>query len=128
MKLITVFGYLSVGLLWGCTNPFIKRAQQQSHLERLAFEPGEVSTIETLRRLLIPSVFIPFAINQSGSFVYLLMLSNEPLTVASITCNSLTFLITAITSYYLGEEIHSPLLLFFGVLLVVIGCYICISA
>jgi multidrug transporter EmrE-like cation transporter len=138
-------GYLAVGLLWGCTNPFIKHAQTDTADRPGAAETGgeggndkessssaasSTSMIATLKTLFTkPRVMVPFVINQSGSLVYYVLLSQEPISIAAPVCNSLTFIITAVTGYYvLGEPVQSPSLLILGIVLVLIGISICISS
>lgn len=123
MNVPIVLAYIMVGLLWGCTNPFIKNAQQN-----MKAIPDQ-SITKTLQRFIAePSLFIPFIINQSGSFFYYFLVSSQPISVVSPICNSLSFVFTAITSYYYFEEdLQSPWLLVLGIALVLMGSYICIS-
>jgi hypothetical protein len=41
--------------------------------------------------------------------VFLFLLSKEPVSVAAPVCNALTFVFTAITGYFIGEEVHALL-------------------
>ena len=129
--------YIAVGILWGCSNPFIKHAQstidkssgelsqaqetsQHSHIIMTVYE--EIYSLITK-----PKLLLPFIINQSGSLVYYYLLSSEPITMASPICNSLTFIFTALTGQCLfHEEIKHPLCIFAGVILILIGIYICL--
>lgn len=125
--LSSIIGYLLVGILWGCTNPFIKHAQNLVDQENKLKEDHHSSVItnDLYRLITKPILFIPYLINQSGSLVYYYLLSHEPITKANPLCNSLTFIFTAITGYfYFKEEVKSPFLLFLGILLVLIGVYI----
>lgn len=128
----SLFGYLIVGICWGVTNPFIKRATMAKVIENSNNETGKgliQSHISTLRHFCVePRIFLPFLFNQSGSIVYYLLLSREPISKAAPICNALTFILTAITGYvFLKEEIRSPLLLIIGSFLVLLGIYICCS-
>ena len=89
----------------------------------------KVSIISSITMMFTePSVYIPILINQSGSFVFYFILLHEPISVAGPVCNSLTFIFTAITGYFVfKEEIHSPLLLIIGIIFVLFGIYICIT-
>jgi drug/metabolite transporter (DMT)-like permease len=113
--------YLCVGVLWGCTNPFIKAAQESVAEDRGVNDPNDKqakeatcesgpfearsfmrklfsSCYENLRGLFMnPRLFLPFAINQAGSLAFYALLSQEPVSRASPICNSLTFLFTALT-------------------------------
>ena len=128
----SLFGYLIVGICWGVTNPFIKKATMTKVNENVNNEAGKglvQSHISTLRHFCLePRIFLPFLINQSGSIVYYLLLSKEPISKAAPICNALTFILTAITGYvFLKEEIRSPLLLVLGSFLVLFGISICCS-
>jgi hypothetical protein len=132
---VTSCGYLLVGILWGCTNPFIKHAQQkilESTLksDNLKKEESNITTLENLIRLVTNyKLFIPYAINQSGSLAYYYMLSNQPVNQANPICNSLTFVFTAITGYFVfNETFQYPILLLLGIVLVVSGIYVCITS
>jgi drug/metabolite transporter (DMT)-like permease len=122
--LTAILGYALVGVLWGCSNPFIKRAQSESQSEKA--DTKSPSIVASITRLMTnPRMFFPFLINQSGSFVYYYMLSSEPVSRASPICNALTFLFTAVTGYlWFGEEVRNPVLLCLGVLAVLIGVFI----
>lgn len=122
-----IFGYALVGVLWGCSNPFLKRAQADTQGTDKGGDTNEGATLSTMKRLVTnPRMLIPFLINQSGSFVYYYLLSSEPVSRASPICNSLTFLFTAVTGYiWFGEEVRNPALLFVGVLFILGG--VCIS-
>ncbi len=129
---VTICGYLLVGMLWGCTNPFIKHAQQKI-LESTSKEVSHgksISTFESLIRLVTNlKLFIPYAINQTGSLAYYYMLSSQPVNQANPICNSLTFVFTAITGYFVfNETFQHPLLLLLGITLVVSGIYVCITS
>jgi drug/metabolite transporter (DMT)-like permease len=119
-----ILSYLLVGALWGITNPFIKRAKENSG--KRDYSDSEKSPLETVIELLTnPAQLIPFAINQSGSLFFYYLLANDPLTVAGPLCNALTFAFTAITAFLLGEQVRSPILLALGTLLVLLGVYLC---
>lgn len=121
-----IVGYLLVGVLWGCSNPFIKHAQADT-LEREKQDSSKATMTATLYRLMTkPRLLLPFLVNQSGSFVFYYLLSSEPVSRASPICNALTFMFTAITGYTLfGEEVRYPSLLCLGIALVLVGVYIC---
>lgn len=123
--LTAILGYALVGMLWGCSNPFIKRAQSESQSEKA--DPKSPSIVTSITRLVTnPRMFFPFLVNQSGSFVYYYLLSSEPVSRASPICNSLTFLFTAVTGYlWFGEEVRNPVLLCLGIIAILAG--VCIS-
>ena len=112
--------YVLVGALWGCSNPFLKRATQ------FPDENTRNSVFETLRLFIQnPHALIPFFINQCGSLLFYYVLATGDVTAASIICNSITFAFTGITAWCLGEQIHSFQFLIIGVLLVLFGTIIC---
>jgi drug/metabolite transporter (DMT)-like permease len=128
----SLLGYLIVGICWGVTNPFIKRATMTKAIENANSDASKgmlQSHKQTLKQFLAePRIFLPFLINQSGSLVYYLLLSKEPISKAAPICNALTFILTAITGYmFLKEEIRSPLLLMTGSFLVLYGIFLCCS-
>ena len=47
---------------------------------------------------------IPFLFNQLGSLLYVLILQKSDLSLAVVVVNSLTFVVTALTGTFLGEE------------------------
>ncbi len=128
--------YLLIGMLWGCTNPFIKKAQGNT-IHNKVVQPTEggkgirlmlKAYMEPLYRLVTEyNTLIPYAINQCGSLLFLYLLSSEPVSQAVPIVNSLTFIFTAIVGYFFcGEKIGSPILLLIGVLLVLVGTYVCL--
>lgn len=122
----SMLGYLIVGVLWGCSNPFIKHAQAEGmELERS--DSKRFSFFDSLYRLFTkPRVLLPFVVNQSGSLVYYYLLSNEPVSRASPICNSLTFMFTAATGYAcFGEGVRYPAMLVLGMISVLVGVYLC---
>ena len=143
---LQALGYLTVGMLWGVTNPFIKRAAEKASKERAdaprpaaggststgagtgAASPGR-SHLATLRHFCTePRIFVPFLVNQTGSLVFYYLLSKEPVSRTAPVCNALTFIFTALTGYLvLKEDVRSPLLLGAGSLLVVLGTYFCVK-
>eukprot|EP01038_Epipyxis_sp_PR26KG_P004198 gene4198-5969_t len=152
-----IYGYLLVSLLWGCTNPFIKYGQSLSKLQANSATKNDnnsnnnststynsnykennyiTKVIDFIKQLVNtltlaicnPNVILPYMINQCGSLVYYLLLSHIPVSQASPICNSMTFVVTAVTGYLLfDEKIRSPVLLVAGSALVVIGVFVCIS-
>lgn len=118
----SVLGYVAVGVLWGCSNPFIKQAQgdSQSTNESAMNLSNIVQSLKTF--ITNPRMFLPYMVNQSGSLIYYYMLSSEPVSRAGPICNSLTFMFTALTGYfYFREEVKNPGMLFLGVAIVIVS-------
>ncbi|KAM4724065.1 transmembrane protein 234 [Anableps anableps] len=104
--MVTVAEVLSlvlVSLLWGCTNPFLKKGSEG--IENVT-ETNRVSQLlaEIKFLLLNMKYLVPFLLNQSGSLVYFYTLSTTDLSLAVPVANSLTFLCTLLTGKLLGEE------------------------
>lgn len=139
----SIIGYLTVGILWGCTNPYIKRAQniaasldnEREQLDKknitiLQKIYSSISSLSSLRRLITdPLSVIPYILNQTGSLAFYFILANEPVTRAAPISNALAFIFTAITSYcILGENAASPIMMTIGIILVILGTYICLTS
>lgn len=114
--------YLLVASLWGITNPYLKKATASSSTN----SSQEPTLIETLLSLLMDhKKLVPFIINQCGSLLFYYLLASEPVMIAAPLCNALTFAFTAVAAYCLGERPNSPGLMFVGVILVLVGIYVC---
>jgi multidrug transporter EmrE-like cation transporter len=131
-----IIGCLLVSCLWGCTNPFIKHAQQASattyNEEDIQSNKENVknSLWDTLmglkRSIMNVKVMAPFVLNQLGSAVFFLLLSTEPVSIVSPVCNSMTFLFTAITSYAVFKEsVKYPWMLVVGIFFILCGTALC---
>ncbi|XP_036927098.1 transmembrane protein 234 isoform X2 [Acanthopagrus latus] len=113
---------LLVSVLWGCTNPLLKRGTEG--IEHVT-ETSRVSQILAELKFLFLNLkyLVPFLLNQSGSLVYYYTLSttgetHNPKSTSSLSdgsfcrdlslavpvANSLTFLCTVLTGKALGEE------------------------
>lgn len=104
--MVTVAEVLSlvlVSLLWGCTNPFLKKGSEG--IENVT-ETNRLSQLLAEIKFLLLNVkyLVPFLLNQSGSLVYFYTLSTTDLSLAVPVANSLTFLCTLLTGKLLGEE------------------------
>ncbi|XP_043261987.1 transmembrane protein 234 homolog isoform X2 [Colletes gigas] len=112
-----------VAILWGITNPFIKKGAQG--LENVKSSSRFGQFFKELAFLLTTLKYlVPFIINQSGSVLYFLTLSSTDISLAVPVTNSLTFVITAITGWILGEEkIHRNT--YIGMSMVLIGTVLC---
>ncbi|CAG10452.1 unnamed protein product [Tetraodon nigroviridis] len=94
---------LLVSVLWGCSNPLLKRGTQG--LETVA-ETSRVSQLFAEIKFLFLNFryLIPFLLNQCGSLVYYYTLSSTELSFAVPVANALSFLCTLLTGKLLGEE------------------------
>ncbi|XP_076387504.1 transmembrane protein 234 homolog isoform X2 [Megachile rotundata] len=112
-----------VALLWGVTNPFIKKGAKGLENVKASSKFGqffkELAFLVTQLKYIIP-----FIINQLGSVLYFLTLGNADISLAVPVTNSLTFVITAITGWFLGEEkIHRNM--YIGMILILVGTVLC---
>ena len=128
-QIVKITSYLMVGFLWGTTNAYIKHgAVEECPEKKNQANIGYIAgVINTLKKILRPRVFIPLALNQMGSVLFYYMLATDDVSIAVPVANSLTFAFTAISSWYLGERIIQPLLLLFGLFLVVLGISLCVA-
>ena len=126
----TFFSYVLVSILWGCTNPYIKHAQKSKEATASTREVKDSrSIVGNIKRLVQDyKLMLPFVGNQLGSVVFYFLLSTEPISVASPVCNSLSFLFTAITSYFVfNEMVKHPVLLLAGTVVIVLGTAVCLA-
>ncbi|KAG2888194.1 hypothetical protein PC118_g16753 [Phytophthora cactorum] len=116
------------GALWGCTNPLIKRGSNDD----VMYTRNDNSVGEIVKQLvgLVKNwqFVLPFALNQSGSVVYVYLLGSADISNAVPICNSLTFVFTAITSRLLGEKPQRPASTYTGVVLILLGVAICFNS
>ena len=111
---------LGVCLLWGCTNPLLRKTSG---------EGPAVAEVGWARWVMSRRAFLcVFAANQLGSALYANLLGSIELSLAVPLCNSLTFVITAITGFVLGEYVENPRMLIVGVALVVAGTITCMAS
>ncbi|KAH8375341.1 hypothetical protein KR200_009939, partial [Drosophila serrata] len=111
---------LTVGLLWGVTNPFIRLGSQGIESVKDTGSKWrnflqEARTIGSRWRY-----WIPFGLNQCGSALYVWTLQSASITVAVPVANSLSFAFTAITGYALGEKLPGKKVIL-GTLLICCG-------
>lgn len=117
MQLWSIVVAWIVGILWGTTNPLIKRGS-----EKVKVLHGESSL---LKHLTTPSFIIPNLINKSGSALFVLLLGQESSDLSRVAplANGIDLGFTALTDIALGESfqliylIPGLALLFIGVIL-----------
>ncbi|XP_029165626.1 transmembrane protein 234 homolog [Nylanderia fulva] len=112
-----------VAVLWGVTNPFIKKGAQG--LEKVKATSIYGQFIKEFTFLVTNLKYmLPFIINQCGSVLYFLTLQSTDISLAVPVSNSLTFVFTAITGWFLGEEkVHKNTYL--GMLFILCGTTLC---
>ena len=115
-----------VALVWGCSNPFLKRGSEGVQ---------QVRGNNWLHQLLLELNFlvtnccytVPFLINQSGSVLYYLTVARLDISLAVPIVNSLTVLFTAVVGLILGERVRSGRS-YIGMALVLAGVTLCLTA
>jgi len=100
-------GFLVVAVLWGCTNPLIKKYSTGNSFF------GDLKNGNW-------RVVLLFLLNQAGSVANLSLLSSQNL-IRQPLCNALTCLFTALTAVYIGEKYHSLFSIFQGCICILIG-------
>ncbi|KAM6427717.1 transmembrane protein 234 [Liasis olivaceus] len=114
-----------VAVLWGATNPYLKRGTEG--LEQVKRESKPRQMLAEMKFLCLNYKYmVPFALNQCGSFVYYLTLASTDLTLAVPLCNSLALVFTMATGKVLGENVGGTRAAL-GMLLTVLGIAICIA-
>ncbi|KAJ8289439.1 hypothetical protein GJAV_G00001330 [Gymnothorax javanicus] len=115
-----------VALLWGGTNPFLKRATEG--IEGVKKGNFVLQLLEELKFLFLNIKYlVPFVLNQSGSLVYYLTLASTDLSLAVPVANSLTFLFTLLAGKLLGEDIGGKRAVA-GMCLTMVGVTLCIAS
>ena len=101
-----IFGLVLVGMLWGCTNVFMKQGIEFKHEEGAGMIENIINDIKTL--ITSYSFVVPFLINQSGSVLFTIMLGNNDFSLVVPLSNALNFIFTFMTAYLLGENQLTP--------------------
>uniref|UniRef100_A0A8C9WEZ7 Transmembrane protein 234 n=1 Tax=Scleropages formosus TaxID=113540 RepID=A0A8C9WEZ7_SCLFO len=102
---VQVLCLVLVALLWGGSNPFLKRGTEG--IEGVRGGGGAARQFLAELRFLFLNVryLVPFLLNQSGSLIYYLTLASADLSLAVPLTNSLTFLFTLLGGALLGEDV-----------------------
>lgn len=103
VTVVELLSLLLVSVLWGCTNPLLKRGTEG--IENVTKSNRFYQLLAEIKFLFLNLKYlVPFLLNQSGSLVYYYTLSTTELSLAVPVANSLTFLCTLLTGKLLGEE------------------------
>ena len=127
---LQILNVIAVCVLWGTTNPFLRRGSMDNESTATASPTTTPTTTKTVCEWFLSlwsrwQFILPFILNQAGSALYAVLLGQIDLTLALPLCNSLAFVLTALTGYLLGEHVQSPWLLCLGTMCVLTGTYIC---
>jgi hypothetical protein len=147
---VDVLSMILVGALWGCTNPYLRKGSISDTIDARRKNPDAVvpggekfpTTRTTMTTSTTPStsfnlrsslqsflhlqVWLPYALNQSGSIVFYILLANSNLSTAVPICNAFALIFTFWTSWYLGESLQKPVQTILGTVLILIGVTICV--
>ena len=115
--------FIVTALFWGVTNPLLKEGSHSVE---------KVKGDNRLKQILMEVVFliknwtytVPLIANQLGSALFFFCLTRTELSLAVPVVNSLTFIFTTITGYYLGESLSRKTV--FGASLVTVGAILCV--
>ncbi|XP_076605597.1 transmembrane protein 234 [Chaetodon auriga] len=103
VTVVELLSLLLVSVLWGCTNPLLKRGTEG--IENVTRTSRVSQLLAEVKFLFLNLKYlVPFLLNQSGSLVYYYTLSTTELSLAVPVANSLTFICTLLTGKLLGEE------------------------
>ena len=134
-----------VGALWGCTNPFLRKGAIEAAAESSTGTDGDSDSppptaideegkpspsflSSAVRSFLSWRVWIPYALNQSGSVVFYYLLASSDLSRSVPICNSLALVFSLATGFALGESMTMPLRTFVGAALILAGTTLCVSS
>ncbi|CAG4951850.1 unnamed protein product [Parnassius apollo] len=112
------------GILWGCTNPFIRQGTKGLRSVQAGTRLGQAYA-EIVFLLSNWRYVVPFLVNQCGSLVYLMAVQRAPLSLAVPASNSLAFAFTAITGSAIGAEEPLDYGSILGIVFIVIGTALC---
>ncbi|XP_067867867.1 transmembrane protein 234 [Heterodontus francisci] len=124
--LLEVCCLLLVALLWGGTNPFLKKGTEG--IEKVKSRNFVTQLFAEMKFLFLNYKYlVPFLLNQSGSVIYYFTLASTDLSLAVVLSNSLTFLFTLLTGKLLGEDIGGKQAMT-GMLLITMGITLCVAS
>uniref|UniRef100_T2M7W5 Transmembrane protein 234 n=1 Tax=Hydra vulgaris TaxID=6087 RepID=T2M7W5_HYDVU len=114
---IAIIKMVIVAFLWGVTNPFLRKGSLQTNNSELTCFP--CSYLRRLVLFLNWRCFLPFALNQCGSIIYMITLGSLHLSITVPVVNGLTLLITVWVGILLHEKINTEVIL--GSALIIFG-------
>jgi Putative transmembrane family 234 len=118
-----------VGAFWGCTNPLLLRGSNEVVSSSKKNCNSERPTLlEQLTKFRYVAVWLPYVLNQCGSLVFYLTLSQTGLSLAGPACNALALVFSVATSWYIGESIQRPVPTVIGAACVMVGVAICCAS
>ena len=127
-----IFEFLFVGVLWGGSTPFIKRASKSescsssSSGEHSGREKRESSLSwgQFARMLMNWWLVVPFIVDKIGSVMFYFLLGDLPMSLVVPAVNSISFASTAVTEFVLDGQLPNGNVIA-GVALVAAGLAVC---
>lgn len=114
----TVVAALLTGLIWGVTNPFIRKGS----IKVEAYEQQGIGW----RSWLQPSLILPWLLNQSGSVLFTVLLASADISRAVPIANAVSIAANTVTDLFLGEQ-YCLQRLVPGCILVACGVMLCMA-
>lgn len=116
-----------VGLVWGATNPFVKRGslKVEAKKARSGRQTGWLAELAAL--VTTPAFLVPQALNQCGSVLFVLLLGGANISVVVPLVNAASLASNAVVDVLLGERFRLGLLVP-GLALVALGLALCATA
>ncbi len=113
-----ILALVLVGAFWGCTNPLMRQGSQNVASQQSS----------ALSKWLNVRVWLPYAVNQSGSLLFYYTLGHSDLSLAVPICNGLALVFSIFTSYWIGEPMNDSWRIIVGSACVVAGVTVCLTA
>lgn len=117
-----IISLVLVGAFWGCTNPLMRQGSQEVTATK------QENNTSWFSKWLSVRVWLPYALNQSGSLLFYYTLGHSDLSLAVPICNGLALVFSIVTSYWIGERTDDPWKMIVGSALVMVGVAICLSS
>ena len=135
-EFINLASMVLVGALWGCTNPLLRKGavetddDAKSNNQTIDASTTASSFLtSSLKRFCNIKVWLPYLLNQSGSIVFYILLSQSDLSSAVPVCNGLALVFSLLTGIFVcGEPMDKPFRTFVGAALVLAGTTLCVSS
>ena len=146
LSLFEILSLIFVGATWGCSNSFLRKGSTEAAAKTsttigtttTTTEPPQPSERtptwlkflkEQLSKFRHVSVWLPYVVNQSGSILYYVTLSQTDISIAVPACNALSLVFSICTSWFiLKEPVERPLFTMIGAALIMVGVATCIQA
>ncbi|XP_072389055.1 transmembrane protein 234 homolog [Diabrotica undecimpunctata] len=121
--LLQIACLITTGLLWGATNPIIKKKSRG--ITKVTADSKILQFLLEIKFLATNLEYLfPMLLNQLGSVIFYITLNISDLTLAVPVANSLTFVFTAISGWIVEGEIPKKGTCL-GAILVIIGTALC---